>query len=158
MANNEGMKTVKGDLIELAKAGDFDVIVHGCNCYCKMGSGVARAIRDAFPDAYKIDRLTKKGDKGKLGTITSARCWVTDDIEDVVTVVNAYTQYSYGTNKRHVDYDAVRSCFKEIKHYFAGWRIGFPAIGAGLGGGDWEIISKIISEELEDEDYTLVVL
>ena len=29
-------------------------------------------------------------------------------------------------------------------------------IGAGLAGGDWKVISKIISEELQGEDYTLV--
>jgi len=32
------------------------------------------------------------------------------------------------------------------------------SIGAGLAGGDWEIISSIINEELEGEDHTCVVL
>jgi hypothetical protein len=30
-------------------------------------------------------------------------------------------------------------------------------IGAGLAGGDWEIISAIINEELYGEDHTLVI-
>ena len=76
-----------------------------------------------------------------------------------MAVVNAYTQYNFGKVKRqYVDYDAVRSCFKEIKTTFSGHRIGFPLIGAGLGGGDWDVISRIIDEELEGEDFTLVVL
>ena len=33
---------------------------------------------------------------------------------------------------------------------------GYPLIGAGLAGGDWAIISKIIDEELKDENHTLV--
>ena len=31
------MKTIEGNLISLAKAGQFDVIVQGCNCFCTMG-------------------------------------------------------------------------------------------------------------------------
>ena len=33
----------------------------------------------------------------------------------------------------------------------------YPLIGAGLTGGDWNIISKIIDEELIDVDHTLVL-
>ena len=33
------MRTIEGDLIGLAKAGHFDVIVHGCNCHNTMGRG-----------------------------------------------------------------------------------------------------------------------
>jgi O-acetyl-ADP-ribose deacetylase (regulator of RNase III) len=35
--------------------------------------------------------------------------------------------------------------------------IGYPAIGAGLAGGDWQLISSIIEEELAGEDHTFVV-
>jgi O-acetyl-ADP-ribose deacetylase (regulator of RNase III) len=41
---------------------------------------------------------------------------------------------------------------------FAGKRIGYPKIGAGLAGGDWSIIEEIIDRELEGEDHTLVYL
>ncbi|PMU98153.1 phosphatase, partial [Pseudomonas sp. GP01-A4] len=30
---------VRGDLLHLARQGDFDVIIHGCNCQCAMGKG-----------------------------------------------------------------------------------------------------------------------
>jgi len=36
------MKIIKGDLIELIKKGYFDVVIHGCNCFCTMGSGFAK--------------------------------------------------------------------------------------------------------------------
>jgi O-acetyl-ADP-ribose deacetylase (regulator of RNase III) len=35
------IKYVDGDLIKLALKGEFDVIVHGCNCFCQMGAGIA---------------------------------------------------------------------------------------------------------------------
>ena len=39
------MKIIKGDLIKLALQGEFDVIVHGCNCFCTMGAGIAKSIK-----------------------------------------------------------------------------------------------------------------
>ena len=54
------MKEVTGDLVKLAKNGEFDVIVHGCNCECIMGGGIAKQIRQAFPTAYDADRGTSE--------------------------------------------------------------------------------------------------
>ena len=42
------MKTIKGDLIKLAQDGEFDVIVHGCNCMCTMSAGIAKQIKIIF--------------------------------------------------------------------------------------------------------------
>jgi len=56
------MKTIKGDLIALALSGKFDVIVHGSNCFCTMGAGIAKTIKETFPAAYRADLATKKGD------------------------------------------------------------------------------------------------
>ncbi|MEO1217913.1 MAG: macro domain-containing protein [Bacteroidota bacterium] len=147
------MKTVSGDLIELAKGGQFELIVHGCNCFCAMGAGIAKKIKKEFPGAYKADLETKKGDKTKLGEISYANVFIEDR---KFIVVNAYTQYSYSGSGRKVKYEAIRKAFHEIKNKFSGLKIGYPAIGAGLGGGDWKIISKIIEEELEGEDHTFV--
>jgi O-acetyl-ADP-ribose deacetylase (regulator of RNase III) len=46
--------------------------------------------------------------------------------------------------------------FKNIKIDYTGKLIGYPKIGAGLAGGNWNQISKIINEELVDENHTLV--
>lgn len=143
------MKIVEGDLIEMGKNGDFDVIVHGCNCFCCFGAGIADTIAKEFPDAMIMDQCTTQGDENKMGTCSFA---VIGDL----TVVNAYTQYEYTHNKVDVDYESVRACFKAIKEAFGGKRIGYPLIGAGLAGGDWNILSAIIDDELEGEDHTLV--
>jgi len=148
------MKTIKGDLIKLALQGNFEVIIHGCNCFNTMGSGIAKQIRSELPEAWKADQRTVKGDKRKLGWGTRA---IIERPEITFTVVNGYTQYKYGTDRMHVDYKAVRSLFKKIKMWYTGERIAYPMIGAGLAGGDWEVISTIINEELEGEDHTLVL-
>ncbi len=144
------MKHIVGDLIALANEGKFDVIIHGCNCFRKMGAGIALAIKGEFPAAYFADQMTKHGDKSKLGTYSSA-------VLEKIVVVNAYTQYDYRRSSQpNVSYPAIREVFKKIKKEFSGKRIGYPKIGAGLAGGDWNIISKIIDEELEGEDHTFV--
>lgn len=147
------MKVVRGDLLQLAEQGHFDVIVHGCNCQGAMGAGIAKAIRDRFPEAYAADLATPKGDPAKLGTISTA------DIErDGVrfVVVNAYTQVHWRGRGRKVDDDAVRLAMAEVRRRFTGLRIGYPLIGAGLGGGDWKVLSGLIDEALDGEDHTLV--
>ena len=56
------MKIIQGDLVAMAQQGQFDVIVHGCNCFCAMGAGIAKSIRRAFPQAYEADLKTRKGE------------------------------------------------------------------------------------------------
>ena len=147
------MKIVQGDLITLTLAGHFDLIIHGCNCDCVMGAGIARSIREHFPEAYAVDSSTKAGDISKLGGYTSALC---QREARKIVVVNAYTQPHPSGSGVLVSYEAVRSVMRLIKSDFSGKRIGYPKIGAGLARGDWSIIAPIIEVELTGEDHTLV--
>jgi O-acetyl-ADP-ribose deacetylase (regulator of RNase III) len=119
-----------------------------------MGSGIAKLIRYNFPSAYEADCKTVCGDRKKLGTFSSTV--ITHS--STFVVVNAYTQYNYGGSKIHADYDAIQKVFRLIKASFTGLRIGYPKIGAGLAGGDWDLIKNLIENELVDEDHTLVQL
>lgn len=113
--------------------------------------GVNR-IKTHFPQAYEIDLQTGKGDKSKLGTISFAEIRINGK---PLIVVNA-SQYNWRGKGKKVDYEAIRSCFEMIKKQFSGLRMAYPAIGAGLAGGDWEIISEIINKVLENENHTFV--
>lgn len=148
------MKTIEGDLIELAWQGRFDVIVHGCNCFCDMGAGIAHRIKAVFPAAFEADCRTTPGDKGKLGTTTTALC-PTDS--GTVTVVNAYTQYDYAGPGVLVDYDALARCLQWVAKTYPDQRIGLPKIGAGLARGDWRTIEPIMETSLGEIDCTLVI-
>jgi O-acetyl-ADP-ribose deacetylase (regulator of RNase III) len=149
------MRVVGGDLVQMALEGRFDVIVHGCNCFCTMGAGIAKGIKSAFPEAYKADRATAKGAKNKLGTCSFAECPAPNG---AVVVVNAYTQYRYGKGGAFVDYDAVRRCLRWVAATFPGKRVGMPRIGCGLAGGDWRIVEAIMDEETRGLDATVVEL
>ena len=147
------MKTIQGDLIELALKAEFDLIIHGCNCHCSMGAGIAQAIKKTFPEAYQADLQTAKGDRSKLGDFSFALI----EREDLqLIIVNAYTQFDFSGSGVLVDYEALRSVMAKMKLRYSGFRIGYPKIGAGLAKGDWVKIEKIICEELDAEDHCLV--
>ena len=147
------MRILEGDLITLALQGTFDVIVHGCNCFCTMGAGIAHSIQSQFPEAYAADLMTTKGDRNKLGFFSSA---TVEENGHNITIVNGYTQFQPSGPLPLVHYDAVESLFKKIKKEFSGKRIGYPKIGAGLAGGDWSRIAETINRELAMEHHTLV--
>ncbi|WP_105201574.1 macro domain-containing protein [Pseudoalteromonas sp. T1lg10] len=147
------MKIVEGDLIKLALAGEFDVIIHGCNCFCTMGAGIAKAIKAEFPEAFKADLDTEKGSKQKLGTYSQASV---ERNGKAITIINAYTQFNGHGRGVKADYEAIQSVFSRLKKEFSGSRFGYPLIGAGLAGGDWNVISQIIETELAGENHTLV--
>ena len=148
------MQELDGDLIALASAGEFDAIVHGCNCMGTMGAGIAKGIRARFPAAYEADLATPKGERAKLGTCSVATCAVEGGTCDVI---NAYTQFDFRGPGVLVDYEALARCFAWVRERYSGKRIGLPRIGAGLAGGDWTRIARIVEEELRGEDVTLVL-
>lgn len=146
------MQTRFGDLIALALAGEFDVIIHGCNCRHTMGAGIAKQIKAQFPAAYAADCATPKG-ASKLGQISSA---TVDCNGRELIIVNAYTQDNWRGSGVLADYAAIRAAMRQVKAQFGGKRIGYPKIGAGLARGDWHEIAQIINEELAGEQHTLV--
>lgn len=151
-------KIVKGDLIELAKQGEFDVISHGCNCWCVMASGIAPIMDNNFDcGAFALERRKFRGVINKLGQIDYE---FNDQFN--IYVVNSYTQYAPGTPDPITDiplnYSALEMCMRKIGHIFKGKRIGLPWIGCGLAGGDKLEVEVIIRQELKDCDVTIVEL
>jgi O-acetyl-ADP-ribose deacetylase (regulator of RNase III) len=156
------MKYIEGDLIELFEQGEFDVLVHGCNCRKKMKSGIAAQIVEKYPPVNDADLLSNDNAEEKLG---SFECVVISE-KDCKSIINAYTQLNYGRDKNivYVSYPAVRSVFRAItsyalnfqKAYGYKYRFGIPKIGCGLANGDWDIVSRIIEEETIGLDITVV--
>jgi O-acetyl-ADP-ribose deacetylase (regulator of RNase III) len=106
------MKVMRGDLVKLALDGHFEVIVHRCNCQCAMGAGIAKAIKQAFPEAYKADKATAKGSRTKLGTLSIATIELGNR---EITIVNGYTQFHWRGSGVLVDYAALRSVMRQLK-------------------------------------------
>lgn len=139
------MIKLKGNLISLALEGDFDVIIHGCNCWNNMGAGIAVDIAKRFPQAYERDVETNRGDYNKLGNYTKAPGF---GVGGAFTIVNAYTQYGMDARKNNdlFEYVAFALILQKLEKEFGGVNYGFPYIGMGLAGGDPEIIIPMIKE------------
>jgi len=137
------LTVVKGNLIAMGKNNDFDIIVHGCNCFCTMGAGIAAQIAQQFPDANLADAETVRGDPGKLGTYTIG-------MSGRLVILNAYTQYGTSNTGRDVfEYTAFERVLDKIASRFGKWRIGLPMIGMGLAGGDAERIIPMLERFAE---------
>ena len=133
------LKHTKGNLLDLAEAGEFDVIVQGCNCFCTMGGGIAREIAERYPMCAEIDRLTERGEYMKLGN------WTEFDSGKFI-IINAYTQYNMSRGTDVFEYIAFELILQKLIHTYGDKRIGLPYIGMGLAGGDKEIILDMIAE------------
>jgi O-acetyl-ADP-ribose deacetylase (regulator of RNase III) len=149
------MKLIIGDLIVLALAGEFGVIVQGCNCFCRMKRGIAKTIAEVFPEAVEADNATAAGDLKKLGSCSVATCVRNGH---TISVVNAYTQSHWEGDGTEIlaSLPAIRSCLQFVRETFPDKRIGIPLIGAGLARGNWVEIERIILEELDGLDVTIV--
>lgn len=146
------LKTIKGDLIALAKAGEFDAIFHGCNCFHTMGSGIAKQIKEHFPGAYRADVSgTECGDIRKLGNWTY--CCYTGEYHTLY-VYNLYTQFKYGTDESHFNCAAFKLILDKLEQRLFEnaviMRLGFPLIGCGLAGGDPIIVKGMLEQFAEN--------
>ena len=143
------LKHTKGNLIDLAEQGLFDVIVHGCNCQNTMGSGIAKEIRERCPQVYDVDNTYHRAICidfdgqviQKLGNYTVAY------MDNDVTIINAYTQLHYlPRGVDHFEYDSFNLILRKLLVGYPDKRIGFPYIGMGLAGGDKDRIIAMIED------------
>jgi O-acetyl-ADP-ribose deacetylase (regulator of RNase III) len=137
------MNIIKGNLLTLAEQGHFHVIVQGCNCFCTMGSGIAKEIREKYPEAYDVDQATGLGDYNKLGNYTVM-------LGKRFNIVNAYTQYDFSRGKDVFEYTAFKLILQKLAHQYPTCNFGFPKIGCGLAGGDETVIMSMLQEFSDD--------
>ena len=155
------IQTVKGDIFE----SDVDIIVHQVNCQGVMGAGIAKQIREKFPNTYLCyHHLCQNSDPMKL---IGHNLYTPENLGGKhIVIANIFGQNGFGTNRQHTDYEALNSCFarlasaaNNLKARGLPNKIGIPyKIGCGLGGGDWSIVSEIISCHLSDLDVTIYKL
>lgn len=128
--------------------GEEEFLVQGCNAQGVMGSGLAKVLRDTYPEVFREYRKAyiDGGNYLELGDIV----WV--DVGDRM-VLNAITQENFGRNSKivYASYDAIETVIKTIDAEVGDEsipRVAFPLIGCGLANGSWKIVSTII------EDYS----
>ena len=144
------INTINGDLLT-AKG----LILHGVNCQGVMGSGVALAIKNKWPEVFEayVHYVRRCGGPENADSYIGRVQFVGTKDEDVV-VANCFTQDRYGRDgKKYASYDAVDSCMQRVCEYivrFPDGTINFPLIGCGLGGLHWPVVREIIEHRIPD--------
>lgn len=148
-------REVIGDLLSVEQG----AIVHCCNCFNTMGSGIAPKIKRKYPAAYDADCATVKGDQSKLGSFSKAVV-----LDGDLTVYNLYGQYGYSKRDlglRDLNYNAIFDALdamgqdlvdNEIKN------VALPLIGCGLAGGNWNVVRTMITELLVEKHLRNVTI
>ncbi|RHS64535.1 hypothetical protein DW955_03270 [Ruminococcus sp. AM45-9BH] len=160
------IKIIEGNIVN-AKT---DFIIHQVNCQGVMGSGVAKALRDYDEGIYthyrKFCEFCKFEPEELLGTCDA---YLLKDRGQIVLSLFAQNKYGYD-GKQYTDIEAFRDGLRYISQHFGVWReknglegkdlcrtsVALPyKIGCVRGGADWEVVYKIIEEELKDYDVEL---
>jgi O-acetyl-ADP-ribose deacetylase (regulator of RNase III) len=135
---------LKGDLLN----SDCNIIVHQANCYKKMGAGIAKQIKNAFPEAYQTDVNYPHSPDERLGKISCAF----SPNHGGKYIVNLYGQKEWWGTGCKTNYRAFELGLEEtmklvnqLKQKGVLVKIGLPyLIGCGLAGGDWNVVKIII--------------
>ena len=140
------IEIIDGDLLDYPRG--INTIVHSCNVSNIMGAGIAKQIKDKYPEAFEADRQAKLSGENRLGYFSF--CKLNSELNK--RVVNLYTQENIGEG-RQVDYEAF---YQSIDYLFRAintspdgekYILGFPfGISCGLAGGNWNIIQAMINE------------
>lgn len=154
------VKVVKGNLLDAAEP----IIAHQVNCQKKMNSGVAKAIREKYPEVFE-EYLETEPQLGNVGFVIVAN---DNNTKVSVAIANMYAQDMYGYDgQQYTNYDAFRQCCRKIveqcrfNEEFLNIKrcVAMPyKIASDRGGADWDKIMDILLEEFTDVDLTLYKL
>ena len=158
------INVIEGDLLDFPN--DINVIAHSCNTRNIMGAGIAKQIKDRYPEAYEADWRAFNSNYGvTLGKFSKA------EINDRKYIYNMYTQATIGTG-REVDYEKFWQALKRVeqdlfemkigKHEYDGSPppiLGLPwGISCGLAGGNWGIVKAMIEDIFVDSPIKVCIV
>ena len=145
------IKHIKCDIFESGA----DVICHQVNCQGVMGSGIAKQVRERYPWVYAEYKecCSLSSDYILLGGYQQVY------IDEKRAVLNVFGQRYYGYDgKCYTNYDALKQAFEDISKTYRNKTIAIPYLmGCARGGGDWNIVYKIIEEVFADYNGEVLI-
>lgn len=136
---------VKGDATNPQGEGN-KVIAHVCNNKGKWGAGFVLALSKKWSEPETEYRAIPPK-YHELGFVQFVR------VEEDITVANMIAQQDVKSNEneRPLRYDALIDALIKVNEYCQKRQctLHMPKIGSGLAGGNWNIIEKIIEENVQ---------
>jgi O-acetyl-ADP-ribose deacetylase (regulator of RNase III) len=125
------------------------IIVHVCNDIGGWGRGFVTAISKRWPEPEKRYRAWHRGEQKQLFALGEVEFV---QVGDDLWVANLIGQRDVRTTGGvpPVRYEAIRKGLQRValEARRLGASVHMPRIGCGLAGGTWEIVGKIVEEEL----------
>lgn len=159
------IKIVEGNLL-LAKE---NIIGHSVNCKGKMNSGIAKQIKECYPEVYKqyIDYIddTKMSMSGQefSSDILLGTCQLvflnTDIYDNKRYVSNLFGQDSFGYDgKQYTDNESLYKALKKLRACaeLNNLSVALPyGLGSYRGGSDWKEVEGLILKAFDGYEVTL---
>ena len=175
------MKTLEHIDGDIFKIKEIQVIGQQCNCQNTFGSGIAKTIKELYPEAYSADTALAKTGGNVLGLYSKADIEIYNGVENrhgthLCRIYNLYGQ-NLGTDyskrwDRKTDYEALYSALEgmafdlketeEQRMMFDFCRepvVAFPwKMGSALGGGKWEIVERLIEVAFDNYQGRVMIV
>lgn len=140
---------VKGDAVKALQDGSVDYLLHCCNCQNNFGSGIAKQIKEVFPDAWEKDCDAANQGRNFLGNVVVSKSGV----------LNLYGQEYYGyvgeyykKYKRQGNYIAIIGGLSLVKNHISSGKLAIPyKFASDRAGCDWDIILEFIEHYLGEK-------
>jgi O-acetyl-ADP-ribose deacetylase (regulator of RNase III) len=156
VASHRRMQYVTGNATQPRGTG-LRLIAHVVNDRtANWGGGFARALRDVHPAAQDGFRRWARASKSnlRLGNVHFAH------VEDDLVVASMVAQRGYGAARTtRLRYDALNTALTTVAAYAAERQaaVHMPRIGAGMAGGDWQVIAELVAAALVAHDVEAIV-
>lgn len=145
------LKHIKGNIFD----SDADIIIHQVNCQGVMDGSITKEVQKRYPAVYKKYKAwcdAPQFSDSLLGKIQSVN---SGNLKKQI-IVNMFSQNKYGNDKCYTDYDALKKCLEAVNRAYKGHTVAVPYLFACYkGGGNGDIVSKLLEETLTDCDVTL---
>jgi O-acetyl-ADP-ribose deacetylase (regulator of RNase III) len=148
-----------GNILDIT---NITCICHIVNCKGVMGAGLAKEIRDCFPnESQPYFELCERNNKifressELLGTAL-----IIDGFSK--RICHLFAQDEYGRTKRHLNYEALYVSLESLRNQLKDNQntvLAFPKnMGCGLAGGNWTIVKTVIYEIFKDTDFDIIIV
>lgn len=149
------IKIIDGDLLESGA----DIICHQVNCQGKMNSGVAKQIREKYPEVFQAYQgMCKRYSKCKETLL--GQCQVIET-KDGKCIANLFGQLGYGYDgKQYTDLQGLKRAMIKLRNKCAldkeSITVAMPyKIGSCRGGASWEEVYIMIEEVFDSYNIEL---
>lgn len=147
---------------------NVEVIGHQANCQNTFGAGIARSIKEMYPEAYRVDTMCAAKEMNVLGSFSAAH--INHPTTKLRMIFNLYGQ-NLGTDHskklvRKTNYEALYSALEKMANLLSetdpasrALVVGFPwGMGCGLGGGNWNIVERMIEVAFDGYAEDVIVV